>query len=255
MAEEVDLAVADHGAVEDVALADEVGHESVDGLVIYVDGAACLLDNSVVHDDDGVAEGQGLLLVVGHIQECNAQLFVDFLQLHLHVLTHLVVEGAQRLVEQQHLRRVDERTGYSHALLLAAGQRLYVAPLVVGHVDHLEGLANALLDLVLRHLVELEAESDVVVYVQMREKRVALENRVYGAFVRRDGVHLLSAYLYRTFVRSHESSKDSQKSGLATTGRTENGDEFTFLNMQIDIIQNLFVSEPLRDMVQTDDEI
>ncbi len=41
-------------------------------------------------------------------------------QLDLHLLTQLQIERAERLVEQQHLRLVDQRPSQRHALLLSA---------------------------------------------------------------------------------------------------------------------------------------
>ena len=43
------------------------------------------------------------------------------LQLQLHLLAQLEVQRAQRLVQKQHLRLVDQAAGDGHALLLAAG--------------------------------------------------------------------------------------------------------------------------------------
>ena len=82
-------AVGVHDAVNDVALANEVGHKGVFGLVIDVQGGADLLDIALVHDHDGVRHGQGLLLVVGDIDKGDAHLLLNVLQLHLHVLAQL----------------------------------------------------------------------------------------------------------------------------------------------------------------------
>ena len=49
-------------------------------------------------------------------------LVLDALQLDLHLLAQLEVEGAERLVEQQHLGPVDQRPGQGHPLALAAAR-------------------------------------------------------------------------------------------------------------------------------------
>ena len=56
------------------AVTDKIRHKSVLRLIIDGFGRADLLDVSLVHDHDGVGHGKGLLLVVGHINEGNAQL-------------------------------------------------------------------------------------------------------------------------------------------------------------------------------------
>ena len=45
---------------------------------------------------------------------------MDALDLDLHLLAQVLVERAQRLVEQQHVGIEDEAAGERHALLLAA---------------------------------------------------------------------------------------------------------------------------------------
>ena len=88
-----------HDAVDDIGLPDEVGHKGVLGLVINVDGGADLLDVSLIHDDDRVGHGEGLLLIVGDVDEGDAHLLLNLFQLDLHVLAQLQIQGAQRLVK------------------------------------------------------------------------------------------------------------------------------------------------------------
>ena len=56
------------------------------------------------------------------VHERDADLALDALELDLHLLAELEVERAERLVEQQHLRLVDDRAGERDALPLAAGE-------------------------------------------------------------------------------------------------------------------------------------
>ena len=67
---------------------------------------------------------------MGDVEEGDPDLALDLLQLDLHLLAQLQVERAERLVEQQHRRAVDERAGERHALHLAARElaRLRRAP-------------------------------------------------------------------------------------------------------------------------------
>ncbi len=63
-----------------------------------------------------------LFLVVGDEDEGDADLALDLAELQLHLLAQLLVQGAQGLVEQQHLRPADQGAGQGHALALAAGK-------------------------------------------------------------------------------------------------------------------------------------
>ena len=92
------------------------------GALVELDRRGHLLDAALVEDRDPVAHRQRLLLVVGHEHEGDADLALDLLELELHLAAQLEVEGAERLVEQQHLRPVDQGPGEGDALPLAAGE-------------------------------------------------------------------------------------------------------------------------------------
>src|SRR5680860_878779 len=76
----------------------------------------------VLHDADPIRHGEGFLLVVCHVDERDTDLSLDVLEFDLHGLTQLQVECAERLVEEEHLRPVDEGAGECDALLLATGE-------------------------------------------------------------------------------------------------------------------------------------
>ena len=109
-------------ARDQVGLAEEVGDERRARVLVELRRAAHLLDHAAVHHRDGVGHRHGLLLVVGDVHEGDPDLGLDPLELDLHLPAQLEVEGAERLVEQQHLRPVDQRPGQRDPLLLAAGE-------------------------------------------------------------------------------------------------------------------------------------
>ena len=77
---------------------------------------------AVVHDHDGVGDVHRLFLVVGHEHGRHVGLVVQPAQPDAQLLADPRVEGAERLVEQQHLGLDRERPGERHALALAARQ-------------------------------------------------------------------------------------------------------------------------------------
>ena len=77
------------------------------------------------------------------VHERDADLGLDPLELQLHLPAQLEVERAERLVEQQHLRPVDDRPGQRDPLLLAAGELRGLAPGEVAELDQLERLATS----------------------------------------------------------------------------------------------------------------
>ncbi len=120
-----------HPAVEDVHVAQEVHHEGVgrDARTPRAGVPACSTRPSL-HDDHLVGHFKGLFLVVRHEDAGDVDLVVQPPQPVPQLLPHLGVQGAERLVQQQHLRLDGQRPRQRHALPLAAGQlrRVALAP-------------------------------------------------------------------------------------------------------------------------------
>ena len=72
---------------------------------------------------------------MGHVDERDPDLALERLELELHLLAELEVEGAERFVEEQHRRLVDQGPGERDALLLAAGHLPGTPALVAGEAD------------------------------------------------------------------------------------------------------------------------
>ena len=88
---------------------------------------------------------------------------LDPLELDLHLLAELEVEGAQRLVQEQHRRAVDQRPRERDALRLPARDLVRLAVLEAGQLDELEHLGDAAAHLVLVGAAAPEPEGDVLV--------------------------------------------------------------------------------------------
>ena len=106
--------------LEHVRDADEAGDELAGRVLVHLGRRPDLLDPALVEDREAVAHRQRLLLVVRDVDEGDPELLLDPLQLDLQLLTQLQVERAERLVEQQRLRPVDDRAGERDPLALAA---------------------------------------------------------------------------------------------------------------------------------------
>ena len=157
--------VLQHQAVQDVGLPDKVGHKGVFGLVVNVGGGADLLDHAAVHDHHRVGHGQSLLLVVGDKDEGDPRLLLNLLQLHLHVLAQLQVQGPQGLVQQQDLGLVGQSPGDGHPLLLSPGELPHPSVGEARQVHHGEHPLHRLLHFPLALLFQPHAEGNVVVDV------------------------------------------------------------------------------------------
>ena len=132
---------------EEIRLADEVGDELVDGVVIDLLRGADLFHNTGAHDDDAVGERHSLALIVRNVNGGDADLLLDAADLRAHRDAQLGVQVGERLVEEQNARLDDERAGERHTLLLTAGELVGHAALHTGELHEIKDLHHALADL------------------------------------------------------------------------------------------------------------
>src|SRR5215470_15774753 len=223
-------------AFDEVGDADEPGHERRPRPLVYLDRGADLLDAALIQHRDAIAHRQRLLLVVRHVDEGDADLALHPQQLELHLLAELEIERAERLVQQQHLRLVDDRAGQRDALALAAGELRRLARAEPGQPYHLQGAVHLLAPLGPGHAADAQAVLDVPPDRHVREQRVVLEHRVDVAGVGRDPGHVRPAEQDPAVVRAFEPRDQPQQSGLPRPGRSEQGEELAGAHGQVDAV-------------------
>ncbi len=92
---------------------------------------------AVEHHGDAVGHDQRLFLVVGHQDEGDPDLALQLDQFDLHVFAHLLVQRAERFVQQQHLGLQDQRARQRHPLALPARQGMRRARAIAFQAHHL----------------------------------------------------------------------------------------------------------------------
>ena len=107
---------------EEVRFPDEICDKMGFWMVIEVVDGAELLDFPSVHQGDSVRHDQGLLLIVGNKNKRNSEFGLEVLQLQLHVLAELGVEGREGFVEKKDFGAADEGAGQGHPLTLPSGE-------------------------------------------------------------------------------------------------------------------------------------
>ena len=162
------------------------------------------------------------------------------------------VEGAERLVEQQHLRLDRERAGESHALPLAAGELGRIAAGERLQLHELEQLSDAGVDLLLRPLADRQAERDVVAHRHVLERGVVLEDEADAALLRRDPGRVLAEDHDLALVRLLESRDDAEQRGLAASARAEERGQRARFDVERHVFERGEAVEALRDSVDDD---
>ncbi len=241
-----------HRQLERVQRTDEIGDEHRGGMLVHLARAPDLLDSPGVHDRDPVGHCQCFLLVVRDVHERRAELVLDPLQLQLHLLSQLDVQGPERLVEQERGRAVDKGSRECDALLLAARELPGPAPLQAFELDDLEHQGDSFTMLGARHALDLETEGHVVVDRHVREQRVLLEDHVHGAAICAYVGHVLALQQDPTLVRMFEPCDHSKRCRLATSTRAEQREELALFDRHRELRHGGGVSEVLAHALERD---
>ena len=227
-AEEAHEPVAHHRAGHDVAVADEIRDESGLRLVVDILRRAELEDMPRAHDGHAVAHGQRFLLIVGDEDEGDAALALNALEFQLHLAAELEVERAQRLIQQQHIRLVNQRARNRHTLLLAAGEAGNAALFKACQTDQRQHAADLLGGLLLILLAQIRAEGDVLRHIQMRKERIALKHGVDRALIRRQADDVLPLIEDFAAGRLFKTADAAQQRRFAAAGRAEQRHKLVF---------------------------
>ena len=232
------VAVALELGVEEVHLrrADEPGDEEVGGLIEHFLRRADLLNEAVAHDDDAVAKRHGLGLVVGDVDERGIDLVAQLDDLGAHLVAEFGVEVGERLVHEEHLGAAHDGAADGDALALAAGERLRLAVEQGGDIEDLRGLADLLVDLGLRELLELERERHVLVNGHVGVKSIVLEYHGDVAVLGRHVVHALAVDEKIARGDLLQTGDHAQRCGFAAAGRTDEHDKFPVGDIQRELL-------------------
>src|SRR5262249_12219179 len=167
-------------------------------------------------------EEDRLLDVMGDEQHCLALAFPDAEQELLHQRAGLVVERAERLVEEENRWIVGESARDRGALLHAARELLGMVVLETDEPDAVHPFVHDLGSLRRRHAFLAQAEGDVVGDAEPGEQRVRLEHH---AAVGAGCAHRVTIKQDLAGGRLIEAGDQAQEGRLAATGRPENRDE------------------------------
>ncbi|MNQ22351.1 hypothetical protein D3C85_354930 [compost metagenome] len=157
---------------------------------------------------------------------------------HLHVFTQLFVEGAEGFVHQHQLRFEHQRTGQCHTLLLTAGQLRRITRGERVELNHAEDFFHAVTDIAFVQATDGQWKREVFRHGHVREQRVVLEHHADVALVRRHVVDRTACQQDLARRRRFKAGEHHQTGGLAGAGRPEQGEEFAFANVQVEVFDD-----------------
>jgi hypothetical protein len=230
------------GAVDEVhrRAADETGHEQVGRVVVEVAGAVDLLEVRLVPGDlaqhrHPVAHRHGLGLVVGDVERGGAETLLEQPDLGPHLHPQLGVEVGQRLVHEEGGRLAHDGAAHGHPLALTTGEGSRAPVEVIGDLEDLGRLLDPVVDLLVGHLPQLEAEGHVVVHRHVRIQGVVLEHHGDVAILGRDVVDHPLADLELPVGHLFEPRHHAQQRRLTAPGRSHQDDELAIIDLDADV--------------------
>ena len=197
-----------------------------------------LLDGARAHHHDHVGHGESLGLVVGHEDRGKSQTLLECTDFAAHAQTQARIQVREGFVEEDDLRFHDECSRQGNALLLASGQLMRVAVSVLFDPHERQTVSDPLLTFCGGELLVVQAESHVVFHRQVWKERVGLEHHRHGALFGRDrhqGLAVQGDFAFRNVLKSGD---HTQGRGLPTAGRSQEGHEFSGLNVEVDAVNS-----------------
>src|SRR5262249_56395210 len=148
----------------------------------------------------------------------------DAKQKLLHERARLVVERAERLIEQKNCRIVGERARNRGALLHSAGELFGIVLRKIGETNVREPFVHDLCALARRYAFLAQPECDVVGHRKPGKKRVGLEHHAAVGTGRADR---LAIQEYAPGGRLVEPGSETPQGGLHADGRAKNTHEMS----------------------------
>ena len=231
-------AVLDEVSIEEVHLghSDEARDEEVCRMIEHVLRSADLLNEAVLHDNDAVAKGHGLGLIVGNVDEGGVDTLAELDDLGAHLVTELGVEVGKRLVHKEDGGVTDDSTADGNTLSLSAGEGLRLAVEILGDVEDLGSLADLLIYLILRHLLELKGEGHIFINGHMGVKRVVLEDHRDIAILGGDVVDESAVDIELALGDLFKAGDHTKGGGLSAAGGADENDEFLIGYVKVELL-------------------
>ena len=203
---------------------------------------------AAVHHHDVVGDRQRLVLVVRDEHGGDAEPLLHRADLVAHPAAQTLVEVAQRLVEQQHLRLADQRPGQRDPLLLAAGERRRRAVGEIGEADHVQRVhrrargRGLLRPRARRRAAGTSRSASTVMCGQIAYdwKTMPIGRRCAPTKTPRAGSETTWPPISMIAgVGALQPGDQPQRRGLAAAARAEQGDQLAVGNVQVDAVDGV----------------
>ena len=177
-----------------------------------------------------------------------------------HFTYHLRIQRRCRFIKQHHFRFHAEGSHDSDSLLLSAGKLTGIRMRPIRQTYALQKSHSLFFRLFFRKIQQfLRADSHILQNIHMREQIKVLEHHAHlltmmvNVHFLLGNIHIMKPYM--SCIRNFQHIQASKKCTLSRTGRADDHDHFTFMNIQVDSFQNTFSVKAFADTLCTDRHI
>ena len=218
--------------------ADEACNKQVCRMIEHILRSADLLDITVTHDDNSVAQRHSFGLVMGNVDEGGVDTLTQLDDLSTHLVTELSVQVGERFVHQEDLRVTHDCTADCNTLSLTTGKCLRLTIEILGDVQNLSSLTDLFINDILLLLTELQGECHVFINRHMRVQSIVLENHCDISVFRCHIIHQFAVDVELTVRDLFQTCHHTQGRGFSAAGRADQNDEFLIGNIQIECLDS-----------------
>ena len=113
---------------------------------------------------------------MGNINNRRLQSLMQFGNLNSHLHTQFRIQIRKRFIHQEYFRFTNNRTPHSHTLSLTTGQKLRFSVEKMFNIKNSCSFSDSSVNLIFRHLAQLQAKCHIIINRHMRIKSITLEH-------------------------------------------------------------------------------
>jgi SAM-dependent methyltransferase len=189
-----------------------------------------------LHHGNPLAHGHGFDLVMGNVQDGDAEVSLDFANIGSKLSACRGIEVRQRFITQEHVRLTHQSAAQGDPLALAAGERHRKPLQAIGQPETRHSGAHTPLDLGTRKTAQFEPESQIVINGKVRVQCRALEHHRHPPIFRGRTVHDFAPNEDAARSGRIQPGDQSQGGGLPASRGADQGEQFSVGDDKVQIV-------------------
>jgi hypothetical protein len=227
-----ELTSGDNNPIDNVGLTEEARDEATRRIGIQAVGSVLLENRPSIHHNDLVGENECFFLVMGHVDRRRASLLLNASEVGAELLSELAIERPERLIEEKHLRSVDESSTYGDTLLLPSTQVFRSAVRETVQIDQIQYFPDTVAPSLPVPAADPEGVFDVLVRGHVRKQCVMLKDEPNVALLNGQPCDVAAADQDSPAGGGQQTGQDAEERRLARSARAEQGAERAALDLQ-----------------------